>query len=853
MEKIKEFFISWYKEVQKRITMTVLWIFTGALLFILIFSVVDSYLLQAEILGRLEAPLVDFRHRLYSSSVSVDEDIVLLAITEDSIEKFNDTLGRFPWPRRVYADIIEHLDRAEKIVFDVGFWDSSDMKLPPGAVDDFLERLRRLESYREARNLDQAGEAIEYLRGRFRELEQPGDNLLVEATDNANNVVHSFLFSHALGYSPPEQEQIEKLSENFAWPAEGNMQFPRRSRLILPMDGLLQNSDELGHISFSSGVDGVIRKFYPFIGLSNDVKLAGEDDGEEDDSEKEEEDEKEKSKEEPPPAEVFPVLGLASALDGPAPVTFENYQLSFEDWTMPVDGRGRANLRFRGNWEDYQVVPVEKILEPSGGNGEEVEYDSEWFADKVVFIGTTADGLGNLKSAPLDSSTPRVGLHAAVYDSIKSRDFLSPESLLETLGLIILLGSMGAAIALLFNFFVGLGLLLVGISGYYYLGVTLFYRGTLINLAQPTIAAVIIYGLLTTYNFILAHQRREFVSEVSRHYLPESVLENVLTDSGKLRLQATQEDLTVLFMDIAGFTTLSEELEATEVAGQLNELLTEMTHCVFRYEGVLDKFIGDKLMAEFGLMEAEPSNPEARSCRAADDMLQRMQQFNENREGDPLNIRIGIHTGEVAAGNMGSEELFDYTVIGDAVNLASRLEGANKYFGSICLLSEGTADRLGREAIIRELDRVVVKGKENPVTVYEWLGWRENVSKDVVDSAWHYEEALSYYRERKWDEAIQQLRKIEREAVDVNEASVEEIAEVEGIGESYAEKIVAYREEHGEFTSVEDLQEVEGIGPSRLEAIYLDEPARRLLERCKKFKENPPPEDWEPITVLENK
>ncbi|MGM0380650.1 MAG: CHASE2 domain-containing protein [bacterium] len=763
---ISDIFSSWRNDINERLTRTALIIFTVFLLVLVLISAGDAYLIEDSILNRIEYPLVDWRHRLYSQSVEVDEDVVLLAITDNSIEQFSRSLGRFPWPRRVFAALINHLKQAKSVAFDIGFWEPSNVELSPAVAGDILNRLQKLRNNFQERRLEKSDRQLENLILNFRELGQPDDYQLSAATREAGNVIHSFAFSSVPGYSPPDEEQIQQFNKKYAWTGTGDKEFPGRSRLILPIEGLIENSDGLGHIAFSSAPDGVARKFYPFIGLSG-----------------------EEAKE-----NVFPFLGLAAALREKNTVKFSENQMKFDNRVLPVDSQGRVPLRFRGDWSDYQVIPIERVLTPLI-TGEDKEYPADFFAGRTVFIGATAAGLGDLKPAPVNSTYPGMAFHAAVYDSIKSGDFLRPRFSLETIGLVFILGLLGGFSALLFPPLAGLLVLLGIILGYFYLGISLFFSGYLINLAQPAVSALIMFGLITTYNVMRERRRREFVREAFQHYLPESVLETVLANPEDLELKARRRELTVLFLDIAGFTTLSENMEATEVAGRLNELLTEMTSCVFRHDGVLDKFIGDELMAEFGLLDAEPSDPEARACRAADDMLEALRKFNEEAEGEPLGVRIGIHTGKVAAGNMGSEDLFDYTVIGDAVNLGSRLEGVNKFYGSDCMLSESTADRLDRNAIIRELDSVVVKGREEPVTIYEWLGWRGEVSKEVADSAWHYEEALEFYRQKEFEEAIQQLDNIDRQ----------------------------------------------------------DEPARRLKERCRQLIDNPPEENWEPVTVLESK
>jgi adenylate cyclase len=214
--------------------------------------------------------------------------------------------------------------------------------------------------------------------------------------------------------------------------------------------------------------------------------------------------------------------------------------------------------------------------------------------------------------------------------------------------------------------------------------------------------------------------------------------------------------LTVLFSDIRGFTTISEGLSPEEVHRLMNEYLTAMTNIVFKNGGTLDKYMGDALMAIYGAPIDQPDHAQ-KACGTALEMMQDLKELNAQwvKEGKPLlDIGIGINTGMMMVGNMGSEQRFDYTVLGDAVNLGSRLEGANKSYLTHILISEFTYDKVKDEFLCMEIDSVRVKGKTRPVKIYQVLG-RKDASALQVETIRYFHQGLQFYKEQKWDRAME--------------------------------------------------------------------------------------------------
>jgi len=242
-----------------------------------------------------------------------------------------------------------------------------------------------------------------------------------------------------------------------------------------------------------------------------------------------------------------------------------------------------------------------------------------------------------------------------------------------------------------------------------------------------------------------------------------SVVNEILRHPEQLKLGGDKKELTVLFSDIRGFTSISEGLSPEELVHLLNEYLTVMTDIVFKHEGTLDKYMGDAIMAIYGA-PFEQEDHAARACLSALEMMEALKLLNKKWMGEgkpPLDIGIGINTGLMMVGNMGSEQLFDYTVMGDAVNLGSRLESANKSYRTNILISESTYEEVREEFVCMEVDSVRVKGKNLPVKIYQLLGHRK-VPEQLSKAVSYFEEGLKSYKERRWQEAIGNFKLVKK-------------------------------------------------------------------------------------------
>lgn len=290
----------------------------------------------------------------------------------------------------------------------------------------------------------------------------------------------------------------------------------------------------------------------------------------------------------------------------------------------------------------------------------------------------------------------------------------------------------------------------------------LFHRYSLwLDVVYPALAVLTVYVGVTAYKYVTEEREKKKVRDAFQFYLTSSVINEMLKDPAKLKLGGEKKELSVLFSDIRGFTTISEGMAPEMLVQLLNEYLTAMTGVVFRYNGLLDKYMGDAIMAVFGAPLDQPDHA-VRACRTALSMMEELRKFRGKwkAEGRPvLDIGIGINSGEMVVGNMGSEMRFDYTVMGDSVNLGSRLEGINKEYGTHIIVSEYTYGQIKDHFVCRELDSVRVKGKQFAVRIYELIA-EGKADDERYAFIGIFNEGVVKYKLGLWDEAAASFEKV---------------------------------------------------------------------------------------------
>ena len=423
---------------------------------------------------------------------------------------------------------------------------------------------------------------------------------------------------------------------------------------------------------------------------------------------------------------------------------------------IPTNEDGSAWIHYTK--KPVKTIPIWEVLSPN--------YSQEDFEGKILIVGTSAPGLFDLRSTPLENNIPGVNIIANLTDQILSGQFLKRPDWIFGMEVI-----TGLFLALLITFFIqflgpigGLFVFVLGngISsfGSFYIFNSYSY---LVDPISPLVICLICYLVVTFFNFLFTELERSKVRNAFSQYMSPVMVEKLAQSSESLKLGGERKEMTFLFSDIRGFTSISEKYKGDPEAltDLINNLLTVLSNEILDNQGTIDKYMGDCIMAFWNAPSEDPDHRE-KSIDAAFAMSKALEQLNLdlNRfDDDKLSVGIGINTGECIVGNMGSDKRFDYTVLGDSVNLASRLEGQSGNYGMQIILGEGSIKGLSKEKyLVCELDSIAVKGKSEPVTIFTVFNKNEANSIDDEFLSEH-KEFLMKYRSKKWLEAKEHIDK----------------------------------------------------------------------------------------------
>jgi adenylate cyclase len=418
--------------------------------------------------------------------------------------------------------------------------------------------------------------------------------------------------------------------------------------------------------------------------------------------------------------------------------------------TVPVDRYGRMLINYLG---PEGIIPTYSATDVINGT-----LPPEALKDKIVIVGATAVGIYDLRVTPFSGTFPGVEVQATIMDNLLRGNFIRtpPFGLIIMLLILVALAVVLGVILPRFSAAWAFIFTLIIIEAYVALNYFLFTRqGLQLELFYPLGLIVLVYLGVTMQRFLAEERERERIRKTFESYVAPAVVQEMLKHPEQLRLGGERRDITVLFTDIRGFTTMSENLDPEALVKLLHDFLNPMSNIIINQGGTIDKYMGDAIMALFGAPLMQKDHPRL-ACRAALEMVGSLAALNQTwaEQGrPPLMVGVGVNTGPVAVGNMGSDRLFDYTAIGDNVNLASRLEGLNKYYGTSILISDTTAKALGNEFILRDMDLVRVKGKVLGVRIHELLGEGEP-DPELARFLEIYHQALSLYREKHFFECL---------------------------------------------------------------------------------------------------
>jgi adenylate cyclase len=709
-------------------------------------------------LQNIEARSLDARFNLRGARRH-DENIVIVGLDEKTLQQ----VGAFPIPRNAYAKMIDQLakDRAKLIVFDVNF--------PLPEKNSAIDALKTLEGTVNSRRDSGVLQKIHEL-----EVTSDNDKILADSIKRAGNVVLGHIFldpERAKSVSAEGMEeysnilsahsfpQIQKIGSrrNFevmqAWAsatavnpiefnqlnatavysnmrilAEGARSFGFFNE-IPDSDGTFRRSPTLIHYKFTDKAGNKTDDFYPSL----DVEALRQFENIKDQN--------------------------ATAFIGENGVD----HLELGTHIVRPDDDGTLVINYAGPYMTFKQYPMIDVIDGKFAPGT--------FSDKLVVFGATAIAIGDLRTTPFhDADYMGAEVHANVIDNLlhsgePGRGFITRgyrEEMIDVFFILIFglglgywfsrarpLTSTASVIAALLIF----GWVVYGAFSHY---------GMWLSFVIPAGALVVNYGGITSFRMIFEEREKRKVRKTFERYVSPGVIALIEKNPKKyFKTGGESKELTVMFSDIRSFTTIAEGLTPDELVFLLNQYLGEMTDILFRRWGTLDKYIGDAVMAFWG--SPFPQDDHAiRACACALEMRTRLAELNlqwmaEGRK--KLAIGIGINTGEVNVGNMGSSRRFAWTVMGDNVNLASRLEGITKDYHVQCVVSESTYQATRDHYVFREMDRIKVKGKTLPVTIYELLDWGRNESL-YTERIVRFSEALTAYRRQQWEEAIELFTKL---------------------------------------------------------------------------------------------
>jgi len=712
----------------------------------------------------LEIPYIDaVENLLYDTRVRLtaprgqDKRIVIAAIDEASLR----VEGHWPWTRDKLARLVKQLFHYGVAVvgFDIAFIErdeSADVnmlrKLAASKQDEsFRKRLDELQpeldrDHQFAQALKSGPTVMGYYFDTNPKTAFVTGELPMPAFDFDKSMADYIFLPHAFGYSSDLPELMQNATSG------GFLDNP-----LIDQDGIVRRAPLLQEYKFSAYESLSLAVAATFF---NDITL--------------------------------PVFVDSSKWMGDYP-PLEGLELAKRH--IPIDPQGAVLVPYRGPRGSFPYVSATDVMQGT-------VKDPEKLKGAIVLVGATAPGLEDLRSTPFGSVYPGVEIHANVISGILDSSFrwepaYTAAAEMVTVSAFGLLGSLVlpvlSPIVATLAFF---ALLAMALAFNLYMWMV---ELNVLPLAVTLLTLIGIYTLNMVFGYLFETRSRSHMDSLFGQYVPPDLVKEMSRDPQHYSLKSEKLELSVLFTDIRGFTTISEQLDATDLSNLMNQYLTPMTRIVHESKGTIDKYIGDAIMAFWGA-PLRDSHHAARAVAAGLEMLAALGKLNQQfiKKGWPeLHIGVGINTGPMSVGNMGSQFRRAYTVLGDAVNLGSRLEGITKQYGVSFIVSETTAAQ-APEFFYRELDCVRVKGKAEPVTIFEPLGLRDQLPAKTIEDAKLFQNALRLYRQQDWDAA-------------------EDV-----------------------------LNELHSVDPNtRLFALY--------LERIALFRKEPPPADWDGVFTYQTK
>jgi len=721
------------------------------------------YLVEIPFLELMELKTIDLRY-ISRGQKPHTSDVVLAVIDEESIDKE----GKWIWPRSKMAKLVQKLSDAgaRVVAFDVGFLEP-DEKSVVRTIDAIQNQLSGITPEHQV--------FLENLKR-----QSDNDRLLASAmADSKATIVLGYFFQmEKLHAGDFDAGVVAVQTKNIRTSRYAQVKYQSPSAMGIPIleaqfpnaniNTISQAAQYSGYFNMIPDRDGVVRRIPAVFNFAGELYAP------------------------------LSIQTLSAALGTqPLLVVAEDgiNRIQIGDIRIPTDELGRVMINYRGDAKSFKHIPVTHILND--------QVDTAELKDRIVLVGATAIGIYDMRVTPFSSVFPGVEIHANLVDSVLKQEFLYNPLWAAVFDIIaiILTGLILGLVLPRTGVFAGVLTAAILFFGHIFLCRYLFVaRGWILNMVYPLLVIVSIYIGITAYKYLVESRQKRFIRNAFSTYLAPTVVQQLIDSPDNLELGGEEREITAFFSDVQGFTSISERLTPPELVELLNEFLTEMTDIILKHEGTVDKFEGDAIIAFFGAPNELPNQAET-ACLTCVDMQKRLQVLREKwqQEGKPeLMMRIGLSTGLAVVGNMGSRNRMDYTMMGDTVNTAARLEGVNKIYGIYTLVCETTFRKANQRVWGREIDAINVVGKAEPVVVYQVLGYADDIDETMLSMTSRYAEGLGLYRQRQWEAAMAKF-------------------------------------------------------DQALEIIGADGPSQTMRMRCQDYMQDPPPKDWNGSYTMKTK
>jgi adenylate cyclase len=701
----------------------------------------------------------------FSDANQASDDIVLVVISPVSLKQADKRMDMgWPWRRATYSKACDflRLSGAKVVAFNMFFTETSIYKAC-NEVDDDIKFASSVENINKS-----------YI-GAFSRGFIDDDN---QKNSSKNRVVP--ITSHKAYKSAVRVEQLDS-----------SCSLPKYKELLLPLDIFTKSFAKIGLLTAHADTDSIFRSMMVIVNHNNFYYM------------------------------TLPFI-IANDLLGWKKISFKNNTLHAGDRKIPLYDKGRLmRIKFYGSnktvnrtYKNYDIIniiilqniftdfmtrkiKVDTLTPPADVS--ELYNDSAWtnkildaimqkpelvkkylldkklvnrlkktnpafFSNKIVFVSGTAPGLKDTKPTPMAKHEHGFMLQANALDNILQDDFIkvidSPWfSLIVTLSITFLLSIMVSVLSFSRALIIFVITLILIILSY----IILYSNANILfDVVSPLVGAVVSFFSVEYLRFLQGNKQKSYIKSAFGQYLSPKVIDTLISDPSRLSLGGEMKNMTAVFTDLANFSSISEKLKPNELVIFLNEYLTHMCDIIAEYDGTIDKFEGDAIIAFWGA-PLDNSEHAKLSCIASIKMQKQMAKLRQQweKEGMPsLFMRVGINSGNMVVGNMGSKTRKDYTIMGDNVNLAARLEGTNKFYGTWTLCSHNTYEQVKDYVECREIDIVRVVGRKEPVKIYEVIDEKDNINKSMIEALQIYNHALMLYRERNYSSAISKFEEL---------------------------------------------------------------------------------------------